>query len=185
MNDEKVRFCYYDLQDSSYVEVYGHISPMDYRIFVNELYSLRLDSIYSQKQYLKPFYSTGTLINSLKPEEGVVDLSEMRSMLRVENFDDNRTKRILESYFSSIQIDGITKYTSDVFKALVRENSSSMSQLLSSPSFEREIHSIDANTRAVRCTGYNFMVAKRLQDSLTYPLEDYEIAKPKINVKVS
>ena len=60
MNDEKVRFCYYDLQDSSYVEVYGHISPMDYRIFVNELYSLRLDSIYSQKQYLKPFYSTVT-----------------------------------------------------------------------------------------------------------------------------
>ena len=49
MNDEKVRFCYYDLQDSSYVEVYGHISPMDHRIFVNELYSLRLDSIYSQK----------------------------------------------------------------------------------------------------------------------------------------
>ncbi len=185
MNDEKVRFCYYDSSDSSYVEVFGHISPMDYRIFVNDLYSLRLDSVYSQKQYLKPFYSTGTLINSLKPEDGVVDLSEMRSMLRVEKFDDSRTKHILNSYFNAIHIDGITKYANNVFKALVRENSSSMSQLLSSPSFEREIHSIDANTRAVRCTGYDFMAAKRLQDSLAYSLEDYEITKPKINVKVS
>lgn len=184
MNEEKVRFCYYDSSDSSYVEVFGHISPMDYRIFVNDLYSLRLDSVYSQKQYLKPFYSTGTLINSLKPKDGVVDLSEMRSMLRVENFNDSRTKRILESYFNAIQIDGITKYTSDVFKALVRENSS-MSQLLPSSSFELEVHSIDTNTRAIKCIGYNFMATKRLQDSIAYSLEDYEITKPKINVKVS
>lgn len=185
MSDEKVKFCYYDRQDSSYVEVQGHISSMDNRIFVNDLYSLRLDSIYSQNQYLKPFYSTGTLINSFRPEEGVVDLSEMRSMLRVESFDDRRTKRILESYFSAIQIDEITKYTKDVFKALIRENSYTMSQLSSSPSFEREVHSLEANTRAIMSTGYNFTTAKRLQDSLMRTSENYAVLKPKTNVKVS
>ena len=188
MENQEVKFFYYDKNDSAYVEVQGHICPMDARNFVNELYSLRLDSVLSKNLYLKPSYSTGNLVSSLKPESGIVDLSQMFSMLEEDNFNDKRTKCILRSYFSIIQIDDIDTYTEEEFACLFRENTNPTSQLSSSTILAREVHSIEANTIAIMCTGFNFALAKKIQDSLMRAPEDIsmvDMGKPKINVKVS
>lgn len=181
MENQEVTFFYQDKKDSMFVEVQGHINPMDARNFVNELYSLKLDSILSNDSYLKPSYSTGNLVFSLKPESGIIDLSQMFSMLKVINFNDIRTQRILRSYFSLIQIDDITTYTKDEFYGLLRENTKPMSQLSTSSILDREVHSIEANTIAVMSTGFNFGLAKKMQDTL---VQDSDIEKPKVNVKV-
>lgn len=165
MNNKKVKFCYFDQSNSSFVEVYGQISQFDEKKFENELYQMKLDSFYSQKPFLKPQLSTGHLISSFRSQSGVINLSFVFSMIHYESLNDIRAKGILRSYFSKIKIDDIIEYNRDEFNTIIREASNPVfPQPETYNGVEREIMSIEANTQALVSSGFNFKTAERLQE---------------------
>lgn len=182
MNNKKVKFCYFDQSNSSFVEVFGQISQYDEKNFENELYRMKLDSFYSQNQFLKPQFSTGHLISSFRAESGVINLSSVFSVINDGMLNDIRAKSILRSYFSKIQIDDIVEYNKNEFDTVVREaNNPIFPQPETYYGVERELKSIEANTQALISSGFNFKTAKRMQENA---FSDKSFESARVHLKV-
>ena len=165
MNNKKVKFCYFNQLNSTFVEVFGQISQYDEKNFEDELYCMKLDSFYSQNQFLKPGFSTGHLISSFRSESGIINLSSVLAVINEEMLNDIRTKSILCSYFSKIQIDDIVEYNKNEFNTVVRSASNPIfPQPETYYGIECEVKSIESNTKAFVTSGYNFKIAKQMQD---------------------
>lgn len=164
MKNKKVLFCYFDVEKNNYMEISGKINPYDYADFKNEVYHMKLDSIHSTNSFFKEAFSTADLLRLFCSSSEVVDLTFLSRILNDVSLDDDRVKAILNSFFSKIEIDGIFSYTKEQLGTIIREsNNPIFLQPFTYNQVNRQVASLDYNTKALLASDYDFVKAYRLQ----------------------
>lgn len=174
MKNRKVIFCYFDIKKNNYMEVSGKINPYDYADFKNGVYHMKLDSIHSSSSFFKKAFSTADLLKLFCSNSEIVDLTFLSRILNDISLDDDRVKAILNSFFSKIEIDNIFSYTKEQLGTIIREsNNPIFPQPFTYDQVNRQIASLDYNTKALLASDYDFSKAYRLQQE-AFKNEEYK-----------
>ncbi len=169
MKDLNIIFCYFDKNRDTVNEVLGHIYYPMQRMFINELYSMKLDSHYSTKHFFLPSYFTGDLVSYFFPNNGVVDFTPISKMICNFNSCDIRSRQIIQLFFEKIEIKDIRQFSISDYNSIVRNASNSSFPQPSTYQFcVDESMSIPSNTRAVDISGYDFFFAKKQQETMDF-----------------
>lgn len=185
----KASISYYDSIKKEFVKVLGEFN-FDQEViekFDKWLYSIKLDTNFSEKSAFVEGENTASLIRTLHDvsfgeQSSIVDLGRITSLFSSSIQEDSRIQAIMSRYLGQFQVKQIITYSREEYDGIIRASQlSCFSQPNQSKLMTAEMETLVANSRVVQGLGYRPELAQETKMESQNESEKVMVKKNSMN----